>query len=69
MAPEKTLTVTVINPNTGDNPDNDGALRITTADVSTHHSKIYPAFVSGKPNHLVCVFRCRNIGRDNIQTF
>ncbi len=31
----KTLTVTVINPNTGDNPDNDGALRITTADVST----------------------------------
>ena len=32
---EKTLTVTVINPNTGDNPDNDGALRITTADVST----------------------------------
>jgi hypothetical protein len=23
----------------------------------------------GKRNHLISIFRCRNIGRDNIQTF
>ncbi|VVM19680.1 hypothetical protein BSPWISOXPB_9226 [uncultured Gammaproteobacteria bacterium] len=32
---EKTLTVTVTKANTGGNPDDNGALRITTADVST----------------------------------
>ena len=32
---EKTLTVTIDNPNTGGNPDDDGGFHITTADVST----------------------------------
>jgi hypothetical protein len=39
FATEKTLTVTIDNPNTGGNPDDDGGFHITTADVSTPEQK------------------------------